>query len=137
MTEIKPDKIIIVDNDPLPKGKDWVYLYLTVDSMTHHLVELSGNTKLPPIKGHFIFPTPQEEYAIKQATTFGGKDKFDSTKFVLKIKVRRAYISMQVAHAYGGESYQEYWLARSEIDRFNKNIDGITTYRIVKNDFIP
>lgn len=102
-------------------------LYRPVGGLEHHLIRQSGNTRFPPRleQQPIFYPVTSEEYAIKIAKEWNTKDKANGNiGFVMRFKIRTAFISMYDIQNAGGKEHQEYWIPASDMDRFNKNIVG-------------
>ena len=122
----------------LVNNNDTITLYRPVGGLEYHLIRQSGNKLFPPRLEHqpIFYPVASEEYAIKIAKEWNTKDKSNgSIGFVMRFKIRAAYISMFDLHAVGGEEHKEYWIPSSDMERFNRNIVGeIETIHVFRGE---
>jgi hypothetical protein len=137
--QIVPDKIIIIDKSmPVYKEVPTITLYRPVGGLEHHLITQSGNKRFPPRLSHqpIFYPVLSEEYAIAIAKEWNTKDEANGNiGFVVKFKIRTAFISMYDARTVGSKMHEEYWIPADHMDRFNNNIEGeIETIHVFRGE---
>src|SRR5258708_24330890 len=98
-------------------------LYLPVSSMDHHLIELSGDRKLPKFCAAYFYPMVSKDTAIKEARRCFSKSGKENLSFVMKMNVRNAYLSLH-SRMKNGSNTDEYIIHTSDVERFNLNIIG-------------
>lgn len=108
----------------LSTSHETMVLCRPVNGLEYHLIRQLSNNSFPPRFEHqFIFyPISNEEHAAKIAKEWSVED--NTTSFVVRFKVRTAYISMFDLYTVGNKEHQEYRISSSDMDRLNRNIVG-------------
>lgn len=102
-------------------------LYRPVGQQEFDLIRHSGFREFPPrLPGQPIFyPVLSEQYATQIARDWNTKDEHSGfAGFVLRCRVRTAFLRKYEAHVVGSSEHQEYWIPAGDLSRFNENIVG-------------
>jgi hypothetical protein len=72
-----------------------------------------------------FYPVLTEDYAIKIARDWNTKDQNSGfVGYVLRFRVRKAYLDHYQPQEVGGRELQEYWIPAEDLTEFNRNIVG-------------
>jgi hypothetical protein len=106
---------------------DLVTLYRPVGTGELELIRSTGFTTFPPrLAGQPIFyPVLDEGYAIQIARDWNTRDaRSGHAGFVLRFRVRGAFLSRYIVHQVGSKLHREYWIPAEDLAEFNRNIIG-------------
>ena len=93
-------------------------------------VELIRSSKFrafsPRLPGQpYFYPVLSEEYAIQIARDWNTRDEASAHEgYVLKFKVRTAFLSRYDVHVVGNSTQCEYWIPAEDLEKLNLNIIG-------------
>ena len=101
-------------------------LYRPVGQKELELIRESGHTEFPPRlpEQPIFYPVLTEEYATKIARDWNTKYNSDGFGFVIRFRVRTAFLARYEVQTVGGSDHQEYWIPAEELTEFNQNIIG-------------
>jgi hypothetical protein len=101
-------------------------LYRPVGQAELDLVRASGCRRFPPRLPHqpILYPVLSEQYAI-QIARWNTKDEASGLKgYVLRFKVRTAFLRNYEIHTVGSSEHQEYWIPAVDLEDLSENIVG-------------
>jgi hypothetical protein len=102
-------------------------LYRPVGQAELELVRASGFKRFPPRLPHqpIFYPVLNEEYATQIARDWNPKDEASGFRgYVLRFKVRTAFLQHYQIHIVGSSEHEEYWIPAEDLQDFNENIVG-------------
>jgi hypothetical protein len=104
-----------------------ITLYRPVGQAELDLVRATGFREFPlrlP-EQPFFYPVLSEEYAAQIARDWNTRDEQSGfCGYVLRFKVRAAFLSQYEVHTVGSYAHREYWIPAADIHRLNENIAG-------------
>jgi hypothetical protein len=114
----------MTDAGKRPSGDDATTLYRPTGERELELIRQSGWTRFPPRlpEQPIFYPVLNEEYATMIARGWNTKD--GGVGYVLRFRVRTAFLAGYDIQTVGGAVCQEYWIPAEELDRFNDAIVG-------------
>jgi hypothetical protein len=102
-------------------------LYRPVGQAELELVRASGFKRFPPRLPHqpIFYPVLSEQYATQIARDWNPKDEASGFRgYVLRFKVRTAFLRQYQIHIVGSSEHQEYWIPAEDLQDLNENIVG-------------
>jgi hypothetical protein len=102
-------------------------LYRPVGRIELDLIREAGFRAFPPRlpSQPFFYPVLNEEYAVQIARDWNTKDEASGYEgYVLKLEVRSEFLKRYEVHVAGDSRHREYWIPASELEEFNRNIQG-------------
>lgn len=102
-------------------------LFRPVGAKELELIRKSGFAAFPPrLAGQPIFyPVLDEAYAAQIARDWNTRDpQSEYVGYVLRFRVRAAFLARYEIHEVGGRNYREYWIPADNLSELNRNIVG-------------
>lgn len=93
-------------------------LYRPVGQAELELVRASGFSRFPPRLPHqqIFYPVLSEQYATQIARDWNPKDEASGFRgYVLRFKVRTAFLRHYQIHIVGSSEHQEYWIPAEDL----------------------
>jgi hypothetical protein len=103
-------------------------LYRPVGQREYELIEATGFRRFPPRlpEQPFFYPVTNQDYATQIARDWNSKDEASGrTGYVLRFRVRTAFLQKYPVQTVGSTVHQEYWIPATELEEFNDWIDGL------------
>lgn len=103
-------------------------LYRPVGHFEYALVRDSGFRAFPPRLSHqpIFYPVLDFDYAAKIARDWNTRDDASGKQgYVLRFRVRTAFLDRYEVKKVGNRSHREYWIPAEDLVEFNENIVGV------------
>jgi hypothetical protein len=117
--------ILTIQVCPMPN--EFITLYRPVGRAELDLVRATGMRRFPPRlpEQPFFYPVLSEEYATQIARDWNTRDEQSGfAGYVLRFKVRAAFLSQYEVHMVGSSAHREYWIPAADLTDLNENIVG-------------
>lgn len=106
--------------------EETVTLYRPTGQKEYDLVRQSNFAAFPPRlpEQPIFYPVLNEEYATQIARDWNAKYNDPRRGYVLRFRVRKAFLEKFEVRTVGGSVHQEYWIPAEDLSEFNESIVG-------------